>query len=394
MPGETQQQSVVLSLTSIYGQWEFFMMLTPRYPDRLARLRALLIEQNLDAILVSQPESRYYLSGFAAAEHGTDSAGRLLISMEQAILVTDGRYAEQSAHEAPGFAVVLRQADAAPTIAETIRQHGWKTIGFEAEHLTVAVAHDIRNATGAGCTFTPTRGLVESLRLIKDDTEVAALRRAQEITDETFRWLLTYLRPGLVERTIAWAINQHMVELSADAPSFPPIVASGPNAALPHAVASLRPIAAGEPITIDMGARYQGYCADMTRTVCLGRPDDRLVHIYDIVLAAQEACEAGIHAGMTGKEADTLARDVIERAGYGEQFMHGTGHGIGLEIHEAPRLNRFAEQYVLADHTTITVEPGIYIPDWGGVRIEDCGLVTAEGYQPFTRSTKTLQIAL
>jgi len=361
--------------------------------DRLVRLRALLAERDLDALLVSQPENRYYLSGFAAGEHGTDSAGRLLISAEQAILVTDGRFTEQAAREAPGFQVVRRENEAAPTIAETIRRYGWKTVGFEAEHLTVAFEQDLREASGHAYVLRPERGMVESLRRIKDDAEVALLQRAHEITDETFQWLLTFLRPGLTERQIAWEIIRHMVELGADTPSFPPIVASGPNAALPHAVPSARSVAAGEPITLDMGARYQGYCADVTRTVCIGRPSDRLIQIYDIVLEAQEACEAGIRAGVTGKEADALARSVIERAGYGEHFVHGTGHGVGLEIHEDPRLNRFADQQVLQEHMTVTVEPGIYVPDWGGVRIEDCGLVTAEGYQPFTRSSKMLQIA-
>lgn len=370
-----------------------FVAMVTQHTNRLSRLRALLAEQHLDALLVSQPENRYYLSGFAATEHGTDSAGSLLISADQAILVTDGRFAEQGAREAPGFQIVLREADAALTVAETIRRQGWKTVGFEAEHLTVAVAQDIHEAIGTLCTLTPTRGIVESMRLTKDSEEIALLRRAQEITDETFQWLLTYLRPGLSERTIAWEISRHMVESGADQPGFPPIVASGPNAALPHAVPTTRPIGAGEPIVIDIGARYQGYCADMTRTVCIGRPDDRLVQIYKVVLEAQETCEAGIHAGMTGKEADALARKVIERAGYGVYFVHGTGHGLGLEVHELPRLNRFADQFVLGDHMTVTIEPGIYIPGWGGVRIEDCGLVLPGGYQPFTMSPKTLQIA-
>lgn len=364
--------------------------MTLHYMDRLQRLRALLTAQNLDALLVSQPANRHYLSGFATAED--DNAGRLLISSQQAILVTDGRFIAQAAQEVPNFEVVVRQDDVAQPIAETVRRYGWRTVGIEAEHLTVAIAEDIRRAIDATCALSPTRGMVESLRLVKDEAEVALLRRAHEITDATFQWLLTYLRPGLTEREIAWEIIRHMVELGADGPSFPPIVASGPNAALPHALASARPIAAGEPITIDIGARYGGYCADMTRTLCIGRPDDRLIQIYDVVLEAVETCEAGIYAGITGQQMDALARGVIEHAGYGDYFVHGTGHGTGLDIHEDPRSNRFADTHILLDQTVITVEPGIYIPDWGGIRIEDCGLVTADGYHPFTQFSKMLQI--
>ena len=364
------------------------------YTDRLARLRAALSAQNLDAILVTNPENRRYLSGFTGHDSGADSAGALVISGDSVTLITDGRYTEQAATECPGLRLVKRDGQFAPAAAAVIAEAGIDRLGFEATHVTVAQRDDLDAAlaekAGQGrVSLVATRNLIEPLRAVKDGDEIAAIERAVAITDETFTYLCGYLRPGLTEREVAHEIERYMREKGADGMAFSPIVASGPNAALPHAVPTERAIQLGEPITIDMGARYNGYCADMTRTVCLGEPGPEAQAIYDAVLRAQEACEAELGPGMSGKAADAAAREVLEAAGYGEQFLHSTGHGLGLEIHEDPRLSKHAtEEQKLEPGMAITIEPGVYLAGWGGVRIEDTAIVTQDGIRVLTTSHK------
>jgi Xaa-Pro aminopeptidase len=360
--------------------------------ERLERLRQKLAELDVDALMISQDVSRYYLSGFYARDTGQDIAGQLLISSEKALLVTDGRYTEQALRESPGLPLVLRQGGFAPVLAETFRQEGWKRVGFQAEWVSVALHHDLLTESKDAFTLKALRGVIEPLRVSKDEAELALIRQAQQITDETFTHLLGWLRPGLTEKAVAWEIQRFMVERGAETTSFPSIVASGPNAALPHAVPTDRALERGEPITIDMGTRYQGYCSDMTRTVCLGEPDAKLREVYEIVLRAHLHCAAGLRADLDGKAADALARETIEQAGYGEYFVHGTGHGVGLDVHENPRLSRFAENEPLGAGSVVTIEPGIYIPGWGGVRIEDMGIVTPTGVEILTTSSKELVI--
>ena len=235
---------------------------------------------------------------------------------------------------------------------------------------------------------------VDQLRQVKREDELALLRRAIAITDETFAHICRWLEPGTTEKEVQFEITRYMIELGADGTAFDTIVASGPHGSMPHAHAGQRQIQPGELITIDMGARYQGYCADMTRTICLGEPaEPRMTEIYDIVLKAMKTCEAGIHAGMTGKEADALTRDVLEAAGLGEYYVHGTGHGVGLQIHEGPSLSSHsADEQVLPAGAVVTVEPGVYIPGWSGARIEDCVLVTEHGCEVLTQSPTKLVI--
>ena len=364
------------------------------YTDRVERLRAALRAQSLDAILVTNPENRRYLSGFTGHDSGADSAGALVITGDQIALITDGRYTEQAASECPGLRVVKRDGQFAPAAAAVIAESGSGRLGFEATHVTVALRDDLDTAlaekAGQGrVSLVATRNLIEPLRAVKDSDEIAAIERAVAITDETFTYLCGYLRPGLTEREVAHEIERYMREKGADGIAFAPIVASGPNAALPHAVPTEREIQLGEPITIDMGARYNGYCADMTRTVCLGEPGPQAQAIYDAVLRAQEACEAELAPGMSGKAADAAAREVLEAAGYGEQFLHSTGHGLGLEIHEDPRLSKHAtEEQKLEPGMAITIEPGVYVAGWGGVRIEDTAIVTEDGIRVLTASHK------
>jgi Xaa-Pro aminopeptidase len=361
---------------------------------RVEHLRQKLAEWQLDAVMITQDVSRYYLSGFYAHDAGQDIAGQLLISAETMALVTDGRYTEQATREAPGLKLLLRQAKFAPILAETFRQEGWKRVGFQAEWVSVAAYEALLAESQGAFELKALHNVVEPLREFKDADELARMRRAQEITDATFTHLMGWLRPGLTERAVAVEIERFMVEQGAEGTAFPPIVASGPNAALPHAVAGERTLAKGEPLTIDMGARYRGYCSDMTRTICLGEPDAKLRELHQIVLQAQLHCEAGLRAGIGGKSADALAREPIEQAGYGAEYVHGTGHGVGLDVHESPRLSRYAddEKEQLGAGAVVTIEPGIYIPGWGGVRIEDMGVITPDGIEIFTRSSKALEL--
>jgi Xaa-Pro aminopeptidase len=234
---------------------------------------------------------------------------------------------------------------------------------------------------------------VDQLRLVKQPHELELLKRAIAITDETFTHICNWIQPGMTEKEVQWEILRKMVELGADGTSFESIVASGPNGSMPHAHAGQRRIQAGELITIDMGARYKGYCADMTRTICLGEPaDPRAFEVYQAVLRSMKTCESGIYGGITARDADALARNSLEDLA--EYYVHGTGHGVGLQIHEGPSLSpRAPEDMQLPVGSVVTVEPGVYIPGWGGVRVEDCVLVTENGSEVLTKSPTGLVIS-
>ncbi len=235
---------------------------------------------------------------------------------------------------------------------------------------------------------------IDKLRLVKQPDEIALLKRAVAITDETFAHICSWIEPGMTEKEVQWEITRKMVALGADGLSFETIIASGPNGSMPHAHAGQRRIQQGELITIDMGARYKGYCADMTRTICLGEPSEpRMREVYDSVLRAMKTCEQGLHAGMSGREADALARTVLEEAGLAEYYVHSTGHGVGLQIHERPALStRAPEDVLLPVGCVVTVEPGVYIPGWSGTRVEDCVLVKENGVEVLTQSPTELVI--
>jgi Xaa-Pro aminopeptidase len=347
---------------------------------RLEQLRRSLAEQELDAILISQPENRRYLSGF------TGSAGFLLITGQRAILATDFRYFEQVGREAPDFELARIKARFEDLLPDLVAELGIKRLGFESEHATVYQLHRWSEAAG-GVEWLPQRQTLERIRAVKDEDELQALRRSVALTDAAFAHLLDVLEPGMTEEQAAWQIEVYMRTHGASKVAFDLIVAAGPNGALPHASASKHPIAAGEPIVIDIGCIVDGYCSDMTRTVCLGKPDSRYLEVWQIVHRAQETAEASIRAGLTGIEADALAREVIDRAGYGDNFGHGLGHGVGLAVHEmpwaSPRNDNMLEAGML-----LTVEPGIYLPGEFGVRIEDLVIIREEGVEVLTQSPK------
>ncbi|MGC9333287.1 MAG: M24 family metallopeptidase [Anaerolineae bacterium] len=347
---------------------------------RLEKLRETLAEQELDAILVSQAENRRYLSGF------TGSAGMLMITAQEAILATDFRYYEQMGREAPDFQLAKIKTRFEELLPELISGMGIRRLGFESEHVTVHQLHTWSQASD-NVEWVPQRQIVEKIRAVKEEGELDAIRRSVALNDAALAHLLGVLEPGMTEENAAWEIESYMRTHGASKVAFALIVAAGPNGALPHALASNRPIAEGEPIVIDIGCVVDGYCSDMTRTICLGKPDSHYLEVWQIVLSAQETAEATICAGMTGIEADASARAVIEKAGYGDQFGHSLGHGVGLAVHEMPSASPRVDN-VLEAGMVLTVEPGIYLPGEFGVRIEDMVIIREDGVEVLTQSPK------
>jgi Xaa-Pro aminopeptidase len=365
------------------------------HPRRLERLRARIEARHLNGLLVSQPESRYYLSGYTGHDlPPRDSAGYLLLTPDRAILLTDPRTTQQAEHEAPDFEVVTyTSGNRGPgAVAEQAAKLGVARLGFESIHLPHAIWTELMTHLPASVELVPEVQLIDDLRVIKDAEELSHLQVAIDVLDRCLADVLGRIEPGRTEKQVARMIELYLIE-HADGPSFPPIVASGPNASVPHAVPSDRRIEAGQVLKIDIGARAGGYVSDMTRTVCLGQPgDSRITEIYAIVREAQEHAERQVRPGMTGREADALARDVIARAGYGDAFVHGLGHGIGLEVHERPSLSQSRGDEVLQPGMVFSVEPGIYLPGWGGVRIEDLVVLEAESARVLCHAPKDLVI--
>ena len=348
--------------------------------ERLTRLREAIASKDMDALLVSQPENRRYLSGF------TGSAGVLIISQERALLATDFRYYEQVKAQAPDFELVQVTDSIHRALAGVVADSGFKRLGFESHDLTVEVCEQWKGAMPS-IDWASTSGMVEKLRLSKDAGELRVIEGAVRIADEAMAHIMEWIRPGMTEREVAWELEVHMRTHDAEKLSFTTIVGSGPNGAMSHAVTSERRIQIGDPIVIDMGAVYEGYCSDLTRSFCVGQIDDSYRQVWDTVFEAQLAAEGAVKAGMTGIEADAVARSIIYGAGYEGKFGHGLGHGVGLAIHEAPRASRTSKDTLEAG-MVVTVEPGIYIPGWGGVRIEDMVVVTEGGCRVLTQVPK------
>jgi Xaa-Pro aminopeptidase len=303
------------------------------------------------------------------------------------LLVTDFRYDEQANKEAyEGVQVKIDKRDALTAVGDLVEAFGRKT-GFESGALAFA-AYEKLNARADG-NLVAVEGMPEKLRAVKDDTETGWIAEAARITDEVFSRIIRELGPGMTEVEAAARIDYLLMTCSGDQSAFRTIVAAGERGALPHAHPSERKLEEGDLVTLDFGAVHRCYCADMTRTVVVGEPTDRQREVYGIVLSAQQAALDGIKAGMTGKEADSLARDYITERGYGDEFGHGLGHGLGLEVHEAPRLAQKNED-VLVPGMVVTVEPGIYIPGWGGIRIEDDVVIEEGGCRNLTSSEKKL----
>jgi Xaa-Pro aminopeptidase len=352
---------------------------------RLMKLRNTLTEHSLDALLVNQAENRRYLSDF------TGSSGWLVISVDRAILATDFRYFEQVSGEAPDFELAKIDSRFVDLLPALLADLGVKKLGFESQHVSVDELYTWSQAV-EDVEWQPLKGTVEAIRAVKDKNEIDALLRSTRLTDAAFDHLLRVIKPGMTERQAAWEIESFMRTHGASKVAFDLIVGAGPNGALPHARAGDRAIREGDPVVIDIGCVLDGYCSDMTRTICLGQPSSKYLEVWDLVLKAQEAAEGGIRAGVTGIEADALARSVIEDAGYGPYFGHGLGHGVGLAVHEEPRASKLWPDRFEAN-MSLTIEPGIYLPGEFGVRIEDLVIVRDEDVDILTRTPKTPVLA-
>lgn len=334
---------------------------------RIQRLCQRLNQNEVDGLFVSQPENRRYLSGFDG------SAGFLVVSQQDKILATDFRYTAQAKSQAPDYELFTTTNSMSDWFPRLTAELKIKRLGFEAEHFTFAQHRQLSDILKKGkpqLKLVPVTGMVESLRVIKEPEEIELITRAAEISDAAMGYIQSKIHAGMTEAEAAWEIERFMREKGSEPMPFDAIVASGPNSALPHAEPSARVIQSGEPIVIDIGAKVEGYGSDLSRTLCLGTPDDTFKKVYDTVFGAQAAAIAMLEEGMSGGEADQLARIVIEEAGYGEAFGHSLGHGVGLATHEPPRLGPKASEK-LADNMVFTIEPGVYIEGWGGVRIED-----------------------
>lgn len=347
---------------------------------RLQKLRADMQTRELEAVLITNAHNRKYLTGF------TGTSGYVLITADRALLLTDFRYMTQAASQAKDYEVVEHKAKPILTVKELLDGLRVKRLAFEQNDLTYGTYRAYAEELG-DIALEPTDGLVEKLRMFKDDTELAVIRDACNLADRTFAHIQAYLVPGAVEREIALEMETFMRKNGAASTSFDTIVASGERSALPHGVASDKRIGANEFVTLDFGAYYNGYCSDLTRTVTVGKANEKMKDIYKIVLEAQLNVLDKLKPGMTGREGDALARDIIAKAGYAEHFGHGTGHSFGMEVHEAPRLSPTCDT-VLEPGMTMTVEPGIYLPGFGGVRIEDDVVLTDKGIRILTGSTK------
>lgn len=352
---------------------------------RIQKLEERLKAERLDGILLVSDSNIRYMTGFT----GSDSY--VVISEDSRGLITDSRYTEQAEAECEGFEVI-RWRSPAPGLTETIQstcdRYGIKRLGFEKNKVTFELFEKLSENLKE-IVLVPTSGLVEGIRYIKDENEAECIRTAAKIADEAFNEILNYIRIGVTEKDIERELQYLIKKKGADDIGFPIIVASGKRSSLPHAVPSDKKIGKGDFVTMDFGAMYKGYRSDMTRTIVVGEADEKQKDIYNIVKAAQEKAVNAIRAGVSGKVPDDSARGHIKDAGYGEFFGHGLGHGVGLDIHEEPFMSPNCEK-TLVEGNIITVEPGIYLPDWGGVRIEDTVLVRADGAEILTRSLKGL----
>ncbi|HXW47073.1 MAG TPA: Xaa-Pro peptidase family protein [Streptosporangiaceae bacterium] len=339
-----------------------------------ARRRAAqgkVAEAGADAALITSPPNVRYLSGLVSS-----NAAVLVPADGQAILATDSRYAGAAARDCADLELVIERA-LEPALAAVAAGRGWRRLAFEAQEMTVERYEAL---AGLADPLIPLGHVVEELRMVKDETEIGLLATACAITSAAFEGLLASIAPGVTERELAVRLERAMVDLGAEGVAFDTIVASGPNGAIPHHSPTGRAVEPGDLITVDCGARYQGYHADMTRTVALGEPAPWQRDIYDLVAAAQLAGVAAAVPGADIGDVDASARDMINAAGHGEHFQHGLGHGVGLEVHEAPIMG-YGRTGRLMDRVPVTVEPGVYLPGMGGVRIEDTLVVRASPAQ-------------
>ncbi|MFZ2447004.1 MAG: Xaa-Pro peptidase family protein [Syntrophobacteraceae bacterium] len=358
------------------------------FSKRLELFRHAMLRQDLDTFLVAVPENRFYLSGYEDEDLNlTESAGYLLITAADKYLLTDPRYEEAAKRDTPDFELAVYSQGLPQVLPELFSELKTRRLGIEAHFLTFKRYGEVLDAlekSRPSAELVPTENMVEQFRVIKDEAEIELIRKSVRLTESALRAAWDSLAPGKTEKEIAWVIEKTIREGGGRAVSFPPIVAAGPNAALPHAVPTDRRVGRGESVILDLGSKREGYCSDMTRTWVAGEPDARLREIYKIVREAQLAAQAVARAGVDSVDVDSSARELIRRAGYGENFGHGLGHGVGLAVHEKPGLRK-VDPVPLEANMIVTIEPGIYLPGFGGVRLENMVRITSTGCELLTR---------
>jgi Xaa-Pro aminopeptidase len=353
---------------------------------RLQNVRKLLEEENLDALIINGRANTIYNSGF------TGSSSVLLIGLEKAWLVVDFRYTIQAKEQVfEGIEVVEQQESFYKTINGLIDDNSIGSIGFEGNVLTFSEYQKMKISLTKAKNFVNLEGSIDKLRIIKGDDEIEIIQQAVLLGDKIFDHIIKFIKPGMKETDVSAEIEYMMKKLGAKGPSFETIVAAGYRSAMCHGTATDNVIKTGDAVVLDFGLIYRNYCSDMTRTIFIGEPNKELTKIYGIVRKAQEAALSGIVSGMKASDADKIARDIITEAGYGEAFGHSLGHGVGVEIHEEPRLSAKSED-ILTDGMVFSIEPGIYVEDLGGVRIEDMVVLVDGKPRNFTTSIKDMII--
>jgi Xaa-Pro aminopeptidase len=341
---------------------------------RLAKLRAWMAEESLDALVVSKSANLRYLTGF--------SGEGLLVVDDSAVICTDSRFSVQAAEEAPEAECLAGRDGHLVGAAERLTAKAARRAGFEAEALTYAGFETLKEKAPE-VELVPSRKVIENQRAVKDPAELELIEAAAAIADRAFEAVRPRIQPGMTEREAALELERHMILGGGERPSFPTIVAGGPNGAKPHATPGERPLQEGDLVVVDWGVQARGYCSDCTRTLMLGELDDRQREVYDAVHAAQLAALGAVAPGVPAREVDTAARDLLGERGLAEHFGHGVGHGVGLEVHELPTVGH-RSQDDLELGMVITIEPGVYIEGWGGVRLEELVLVTERGARVLT----------
>lgn len=351
--------------------------------QRVKNVQDKLSKYNIDALLVTNMFNVRYLANF------TGTTGLVVITKDEAYFVTDFRYTEQAAEEAKGFTIVKNEGPIFEEVAKIVQEDKIENLGFEQENITYAVYNQISDIIP--CELVPVTGLVEKLREVKTEDEINIIKEAINITEKAYDYILGFVKPGKTEIEVANELDFYMRNEGATSVSFDTIVASGVRSAMPHGVASDKVIEEGDMVTIDFGCYYKGYVSDMTRTFAVGDPGEQMKEIYEIVYQANKKVNEVAKAGMTGAELDAIARDYIAEKGYGPQFGHTLGHGIGLEVHEGPSLS-FRNEDKLVVNNIVTNEPGIYVPGLGGVRIEDDLVIKEDGAEILMTTPKELII--
>ncbi|MDZ7672703.1 MAG: Xaa-Pro peptidase family protein [Halanaerobiales bacterium] len=349
---------------------------------RIKKIREIIAESDFDSLLIDSDVNRFYLTGF------TGSAGRVLFTPENEYFITDFRYTEQAGEQTEGFEIIELNKDIVESINDILQRDGTKKLGFEAKTVNYYQYGQYEKKL-KDIELISTEDLIKDIRMVKEENEIEMIKKAIEISDKAYEHILEFVEVGMTEKEVALELETYQKKLGGSKNAFDFIVASGKRSSMPHGVASDKVIQENDLITLDFGTFYKGYCSDITRTFVLGKASEKQKEVYNTVLKAQLAVIDQIKAGMSGVEADKIARDIIKEAGYGDNFGHGLGHGIGIEVHEGPSVSYKSEDTII-ENSVVTDEPGIYIKDWGGVRIEDDLLITKDGCEVLNTAPKEL----